>query len=318
MKYKNQICPVCENKFNENDDIVVCPECGTPHHRDCYLSLGNCKNESLHQSGFSYKSIEVNDTGLDILIDDEIKNNSAVEKTVEIKIDSENVNKENLQNVVRELLSSINGKTAEQIQIDGNEATFYEAAIKKNQNYYIPRFIVLEGTKKKFLINFSALFFPMAWCLYRKMYKFAIIAFCIYTALLSVAVAPILSNEEISNSIEICLEEDPEFMSKYAAYMAQEDVNLTPAQTKFITLLENFKYPKIISVISFVVTFGLRIIYGLYGTKMYKDKLTKNIKKVLLLPLEKNQILTYLSSKYGVIPMLIAAFFGFFEFLLFF
>ena len=40
MRFENQVCPVCEEKFKENDEIVVCPECGTPHHRDCYNNLG--------------------------------------------------------------------------------------------------------------------------------------------------------------------------------------------------------------------------------------------------------------------------------------
>ena len=55
MRFENQICPVCNEKFNENDEIVVCPDCGTPHHRNCYNSLGECKNKSLHSEGFSFK-----------------------------------------------------------------------------------------------------------------------------------------------------------------------------------------------------------------------------------------------------------------------
>lgn len=47
-------CPVCGKHFNENDDVVFCPECGTPHHRECYLSLGHCANEDKHAEGYSY------------------------------------------------------------------------------------------------------------------------------------------------------------------------------------------------------------------------------------------------------------------------
>ena len=31
--YNNCVCPVCKKQFEDGDDIVVCPECGTPHHR---------------------------------------------------------------------------------------------------------------------------------------------------------------------------------------------------------------------------------------------------------------------------------------------
>jgi predicted amidophosphoribosyltransferase len=48
MKFENQVCPVCNNVFKDDDDVVVCPDCGTPHHRDCYKALGECKNKSLH------------------------------------------------------------------------------------------------------------------------------------------------------------------------------------------------------------------------------------------------------------------------------
>ena len=37
-------CIICENEFNDNDDIVVCPECGTPYHRECYQKEGKCVN----------------------------------------------------------------------------------------------------------------------------------------------------------------------------------------------------------------------------------------------------------------------------------
>lgn len=53
--YENQKCPVCGVAFKSGDDIVTCPECGTPHHRQCYEKLGKCANTSLHSSGFVYK-----------------------------------------------------------------------------------------------------------------------------------------------------------------------------------------------------------------------------------------------------------------------
>ena len=38
-KYK---CPVCNKQFKESDDIVVCPDCGAPHHRECWEKEGKC------------------------------------------------------------------------------------------------------------------------------------------------------------------------------------------------------------------------------------------------------------------------------------
>ena len=30
MKYKGEKCAACGKEFTEDDDVVVCPECGSP------------------------------------------------------------------------------------------------------------------------------------------------------------------------------------------------------------------------------------------------------------------------------------------------
>lgn len=44
-------CPVCGKAFAEGDDIVVCPQCGAPYHRDCYREKGQCIFTDLHEKG---------------------------------------------------------------------------------------------------------------------------------------------------------------------------------------------------------------------------------------------------------------------------
>ena len=46
--FEGNKCPYCGKVFTANDDIAVCPECGTPHHRSCYKEHGVCANESKH------------------------------------------------------------------------------------------------------------------------------------------------------------------------------------------------------------------------------------------------------------------------------
>ncbi len=56
QSYFGSPCPYCGKKFAEGDDIVVCPECGTPHHRDCYKEHSACANEAKHGENYEWKS----------------------------------------------------------------------------------------------------------------------------------------------------------------------------------------------------------------------------------------------------------------------
>lgn len=56
--YENEKCPVCDKAFAEGDDVVVCPQCATPHHRECYNELGHCVNKDKHKQGFEFKKGE--------------------------------------------------------------------------------------------------------------------------------------------------------------------------------------------------------------------------------------------------------------------
>lgn len=48
-------CPICQQPFQQNDDIVVCPECGAPYHRECYQKQGHCVFEDKHGPDFVWK-----------------------------------------------------------------------------------------------------------------------------------------------------------------------------------------------------------------------------------------------------------------------
>ena len=51
LDYKGIHCPVCGRAFADGDDIVVCPQCGAPYHRECYRQVGECIFQDLHQKG---------------------------------------------------------------------------------------------------------------------------------------------------------------------------------------------------------------------------------------------------------------------------
>lgn len=61
MEFTDYTCPVCDERFKNGDDVVVCPECGTPHHRECFENNGHCFYEEKHKEGFSFERMSEND-----------------------------------------------------------------------------------------------------------------------------------------------------------------------------------------------------------------------------------------------------------------
>ncbi|HZK38735.1 MAG TPA: RING finger protein, partial [Clostridia bacterium] len=54
--YKSETCDGCKKLFDPVDDIVVCPVCGTPQHRACWLEHNACVNDALHAEGFVWRT----------------------------------------------------------------------------------------------------------------------------------------------------------------------------------------------------------------------------------------------------------------------
>ncbi|MCR5653754.1 MAG: DUF2628 domain-containing protein [Ruminococcus sp.] len=54
MEFKGLECPVCDIAVKDGDDIVVCPDCGAPHHRECWEKENRCACEDRHGEDFDY------------------------------------------------------------------------------------------------------------------------------------------------------------------------------------------------------------------------------------------------------------------------
>lgn len=302
MNYINYKCPVCNNQFTEDDDIVVCPECGTPHHRECYIQNGICANADKHGTK---EPIEVE--FVDIEENEETFSESdAVENEAE-----------NPQQIVEEIIEEMKGGKGDYV-LNGKHVSFYEAAIGKNQKFYIPHFMIMDKTKKAVSWNIAAFFVPLAWSLYRKMYKFAAIIFAFYILLFGSLGYSIVSNEEFMASFTECAQEDPYFYEDILLYNTRNsNVSLTEKQMNFNKLSENFEFPLPLQIFSYIVIYGIRILMGIYATNLYYKKLTKNIEKVDKLDLSPDMKRSVLFRKCGTLPFILVAIIGFFEWQMF-
>lgn len=228
MNYFNQPCPVCNEVFESGDDIVVCPECATPHHRHCWHSNGQCINSHLHGTDFVWSSdknihpeteltsfhtneeTEAPDVKICHICSSENPSDSTHcgncgalfgEEKEEFRICPDCRAKNHPQSIIcttcgAPLAAEINNPFAEAIGIDENEkignysAGDYALYTQLNAKRYIPKFRKLE--EKKLSFNWAAFVFGPSWFLFRKIYKVGIILLIAFVSI-SMMTAPLQS-----------------------------------------------------------------------------------------------------------------------------
>lgn len=190
MNYNNVSCPVCGKPFTENDDIVVCPECGAPHHRDCYKELGHCALESeLHEQGLSWKNpnekedvqkaapqqsdnggIICPNCGLNCAPTDNFCPNCNTPLHP-----ADNNNRPVVENAFdasgNPEVDNMFGAIYENDNIDGIPAKDFICITRQNFPYFLRVFKIFSQRAKAKVFNWSAFFFNYFYFFYRKMYK---------------------------------------------------------------------------------------------------------------------------------------------------
>ena len=175
--YENDICPVCSKRFEKGDDIVTCPECGTPHHRECYKELGGCKNRSLHGTDFVYKrgsatsapkmerSFKYSPFLTELPLGGEEKNEYYNPENAE---EIENGEANETEEKTTEIVEAVPVAPAEDPadEIDGVKTEDVVSVIAVNAVKFLPKF----RKNKLFNWNWSAFFFGPYYLLFRKMY----------------------------------------------------------------------------------------------------------------------------------------------------
>ncbi len=238
MRFTNVQCQCCKEKFIETDDVVVCPYCGTPHHRACYNENGRCINEEKHSEGFVWEfptelkpKFEFPKRKAEMPEETQYKfknGESAVTcphcKTLNYGNDalcmkckkplgekSEKVPKQFLpKNKSDRPLSQEEieyeyfrryGGLKPYIVIDGMSAKDMSTYIGKNQSgRYIRKYANMERYDRKFSVSLAAFFFGPVWFFYRKLFKEGLIITLIIL-LLSFARIAFLANEPFKEYI---------------------------------------------------------------------------------------------------------------------
>lgn len=173
---KNKQCQICQSYlFEGEDDIVVCPECGAPHHRDCWQTVGKCGLEHLHGTAEQYNPNTEKAAGNDNDTQD-VKICAKCGKSAEFSNsrfcphcgnpfgDSPNIFAQFGMPIILDPLGGIHPKT----EIEGIKAKTMGEFVGMSPNRFIPRFVRMSKDSKTSW-NWAAFFFPSAWSFSKKM-----------------------------------------------------------------------------------------------------------------------------------------------------
>ena len=181
MRYENEICPVCEHSFLDGDDIVVCPDCGTPHHRACWQEENKCHFEHLHETDYVWNASQSDSN--------EQKNtdNNSERKICSNCGESNDPNAKICANcnIPFIILEALDAETVGDTMVDGEfvsgeefvdrehtltvgEASIY---IGQNKEKFIKSFLKAKFTKGRQKFNWAAFFLSPMWFFYRKIYS---------------------------------------------------------------------------------------------------------------------------------------------------
>lgn len=265
---KNQKCAVCSAYLFPEDDIVYCPVCGAPHHRDCYNGIGKCGFEELHGTDLQYK-----------------RPDDTEEKKAESEIPPPPVTQTcrgcgmDIERGARycnncgmpvgmggapfvftpfEQGSPVKEETP---VADGVTVKDAVKVVRSNAFRYIPKFLKLNAESKKSW-NWAAFLLPHGWFGFRKMYKESAIA-SILTIVsvilnfpLTIAVAQLpLADESIRNYVQLA--------EYYAQFLG--DIGTLPVLLSFVGL---------------VIGLVIRIISGIYGDYIYKQRVVQSVQLI--------------------------------------
>ncbi len=265
MNFQGNPCPYCGKIFTAEDDIVVCPECGTPHHRECYKEMGFCANAGSHGEDFEWHSAvhaephrvqhvpkPETGNGETVVCDMCGQRTPAHEKFCihcgvalgEQRVPSpeEKFQQERERVFLSTLGDDIGGITAK-------EALIY---VRSNAGYFLPRFAAF-NKGVKFDTNFSAFIFSYFYLFYRKMYGLGIIAF-IANLILSI----------------------PTMLLDFA--MLQEQYIEMGMLSQIIWEVPHQETLTVFSVIASVLIWGMRIALMLFFNRLYYAKVVGDVK----------------------------------------
>lgn len=213
--YKGSHCPVCEKVFQDGDDIVVCPDCGTPYHRECWQKIGVCLHQAEHAAGYEWTPDNVISGGPEDVVCPNCGTHNPLGARycnhcgVSLPDHPDNVSYRDEQpRSEGPVYTNPNyrggaAQSPNNAQTDGPRATVYRkelgpddlidgikasdwaSFLGPSSLYYLMQFFRMQETRRKVTVSFSAFFFGPIYFFYRKMWKQGVL-FALLEAVLAI------------------------------------------------------------------------------------------------------------------------------------
>ncbi len=273
--YEEYKCPVCNKQFTKDDDIVTCPECGTPHHRECYKLSGHCVNQGLHTSGYSFL-----EEHKPIIPQPNIQAQAKMGEYYAPPANSAN-NRQNPSNESSneeqqnqppfqpfQTIQFDMPQYHEQGEIEGVSISDIAATVRTNPQRFVEKFKKFSQKKSKLSWNWGAFFFGSYYLLFRKMYKQGIAFFCMLFSVVLIGNAALFK-----------------FAPKYTAALQDLATNYNPKSTAMPDIsavmgASDAQTAMTILYITIGVLLLIRIIIAAYADYFYKGTVFNIIKNV--------------------------------------
>lgn len=293
MFYNNAKCDGCGEPLLDGEDIVVCPECGTPQHRKCYELNNCCVNEHLHESGFNWH-------GQDVVPEE--KSEPETQETSEGESNTEPV-AVGIPMPALDVNPSffISAGFDPETEFDGIKAKDAVSYTQIGAKGYVRKFIRSNGKKRFVSWNWGAFFFAPAWFFYRKLYKIGFIFLGIVVAM-NLALYP--QSQKIADVYPV-MEEYLQEMKEAAADPTEENKALVEQQMTEMQELSYKTMPALMLIMlgTFLVP---NTIAALIANSVYKRKMLEDIKKAKNISKD-NGIVKYSILRSGGVALIPAA-----------
>ena len=272
FKLEGEKCPICHAYFFEEDDIVYCPECGAPHHRDCYNSIGHCGLEELHGTDSQYDRVKAQQKEKEEKEKKEAPQFTQNEPKLTTKCgmcgEDYDFNARvcpkcgapNMQHMNGFVQFDFLGGVPADLDIgDGVTAGEAKRFVMSNTPRYIPKFAAMKLGKRTSW-NWLAFLFPCGWFLSRKMYLNGVIVGII--------------------SVAITLMQFP-FLMAFSNLGLADIANQFELSRAIIENISSIGAPAIILlVISGLAGLALRLISAIFGDYWYRSYTISSIKRI--------------------------------------